>query len=202
MEVDPPNHEAADQSFPTVNDNNYNNICPILENEPQPLDENDEEYYEEEITVKERVKRFSIKHNLTYAGVSDLVRLINNLPQNIPPLPRSYVTLMDTPKGKINTKYVPPGEYFHIGLEQIAKELAKLPGTHTGTGRYNYVLHVDGISLSDSSHLEAWTISGWIPELNLEPFLLGVYVGKKSPADFDVFRRSCLRYPHRTYGGI
>lgn len=182
----PAEDSESDEETLSASSHSDQQLSPDETPDNENTDNTVDEYFEEN-TVREKAKRFCIKHNLTYRAVGDFLSFLNNLPKDFPPLPKSYVTLMETPKGKISTRYVPPGEYYHIGLKVVAQEIAKMPNTPTNTGMYHIVLHIDGVSLSDSSNLEAWTISGAIDELkNLDPFLIGVYVGKRTPKDFDL----------------
>lgn len=211
MDVDMPFSSTESDNLPPIEQNENHDVAESSSNSDTPMNIEDQyseeeeevqveleddqrdqddvgvqEYADEELDLREKIRRYAIKHNLTYEAVSDLLKILNELPDVN--LPKSYVTLMKTPRQKIASKYVPPGEYLHIGLEEVAKELAKMPGSCQESTRYSISVHVDGVSLSDSSKLDSWTIAASIDELpNIEPFLLGVYVGYKQPSDFDLF---------------
>lgn len=106
-------------------------------------------------------------------------------------LPACYKTLLHTPSKKIVLREVDPGRYFHFGLQQLAHEL-ELALELSAQGADNIILkqsiHVDGVSLSDSSSLSAWTILSHPMDIPyIEPVLLGCYVGYADPKNFDDF---------------
>lgn len=154
--------------------------------------ENTEEYFDDpadSVNLVELVRRHCIKFKLTQRCVGSLLDLVNIASSQEPvTLPKSYVTLMRTPKEKIIPKYVAPGQYLHFGFNEVSKGLHKF--THSDNSdsiRCNVTVHIDGVSLSTSSKLGAWAIAGSLVNFpDLKPFLLGVYVGYGQPTDFDV----------------
>lgn len=175
--------------------------------EPEIIDgaeadsDNFQEYFEnpdEEFDLREIVRRYCIKHKPTYRGVADLLKIFNGKPCNATPqLPKSYVTLMRTPRDQIKAKYISPGQYYHFGLEQVSNELDKMIQSNDGNVRCKLSIHVDGVALSDSSKLGAWAIAGSLDNFpNLTPFLIGVYVGYGQPEDFDLFLEDLAKDLH------
>lgn len=145
-----------------------------------------DDYFDEEVNTQEKIRRYCIKHKLNTRAVKDLLDLFHQLGHT--ELPKTYVTLMKTPVNVYNFKYVAPGEYYHVGLETIAKELHSVFDVQNNEMHVNIVFHIDGISLSDSSNLQGWTILGEVKNFpELEPFLVGIFVGYSGPEDFDSY---------------
>lgn len=135
----------------------------------------------------ETIRSYATLHKLTQRGVRDLLLMLIN--KGIEGLPRTYQTLFNTPTSKVVFKTVEPGQYYHIGLEKISKELKTIIDVNVYNRKtLNLCLHIDGISLTQSSTLQAWTILGSLSELpNIHPFLVGIYVGLSGPKNFDLF---------------
>lgn len=179
------NYQSNDQS----NYQSPGNFADQLDSDSDNENPDVPDYFEneeDELNLKEIVRRYCLKHHLTTRAVEDLVRLINNIPSNAPKLPKAYKTIMETPKGKLLSKYVAPGEYYHFGFDLLSKTLAKL-NDHSNLP-YELAIHIDGVALTESSKLGAWCITGYFKNHpKYKPFLIGVYVGYRNPADFDLF---------------
>lgn len=81
------------------------------------------------------------------------------------------------------------GSYLHIGMQRIADELfQKEPHLWAGGQEVHLKMdiHIDGVSVTDSSDKTAWTILGKFPTLDLRPFLLGCYLGSCEPGSFNL----------------
>lgn len=140
-------------------------------------------------SLLDRLREWVIQWSLIQECIDGLLSILReNGHQN---LPACYKTLLHTPSKKIVLKEIDPGRYFHFGLQRFANEL-ELALELSAQGGDNVTLrqsiHVDGVSLSDSSSLMAWTILGHPIEIpSIEPVLLGCYVGYKDPKSFDDF---------------
>lgn len=198
MQVDPPfDEEYVDD--PINDDRTPLSSVPLQQktvDEDEPDSERESEdvqdYFDDpndEFNLQEIVRRFCLKYKLTYRAVADLLKIFNGMPNKTVDLPKSYVTLMHTPRDKIVPKYVPPGQYYHFGLNEVSKELDKIFNSGSSENvKCNLSVHIDGVALSDSSSLGTWAIAGSIEDYpDLDPFLIGVYVGYGQPSDFDAF---------------
>lgn len=128
------------------------------------------------------------------ASVNSLLRVIGT---RIPCLPKTFATLMSTPKESVNTrviksfvgpkKVLSPGSYAHYGIQKYLLAL-----NHPVVDSFKTItidIGVDGASLSQSSNLTIWPILGIICEQDhhrdrqhrLDAFTIGMYVGKGKP---------------------
>lgn len=153
------------------------------------MDENDDfdEIMDYVDSLDERVRVYATTYKLSQRAVNALLLFLIDIGHE--GLPKTYQTLFNTPTSKISFKTVAPGQYYHVGLECISKELKKFIDVNAyNSSRVNLRMHIDGISLTSSSTLQAWTILGDIVEFpSLKPFLIGIYVGYAGPKDFDLF---------------
>lgn len=155
----------------------------VTMDEIEDMDEEDMEYID---SLNERVRNYASTYKLTQRAVNALLRLLTNIGHE--ELPKTYQTLFKTPTSKISFKAVEPGQYYHVGLDRISKELRTfIDVNHFNSQTISLRIHIDGISLTSSSTLQAWTILGDIDEFPfLNPFLIGIYVGYAGPKDFDL----------------
>lgn len=82
-------------------------------------------------------------------------------------------------------KNVDPGQYYHTGLGKISESLAsKLHINRSQT--FKIIFHIDVIPFV-SPNIHGWTILGKIKDVpTLKPFIVGLYVGKGIPENFDL----------------
>lgn len=100
-------------------------------------------------------------------------------------LPKSSKTLLKTGQGKITPSIVTPGEYFHYGIQTYLHKCDILKYSH------NVIIDLatDGLPLfKGASKIKLRPILGSFPNTkNIQPFLIGAYVGKKDPTSSDIF---------------
>lgn len=116
--------------------------------------------------------------------VNNLLQMMNF--HGIEGLPMSCSTLMKTPTTKIIKRSVPPGEYFHFGIQN-----------HIKKNKYPFLenirecvidIGIDGLKLFNSSSLSLWPIIGsFVDRPNTSPFIIGCYAGYKQPESSDVY---------------
>lgn len=106
-------------------------------------------------------------------------------------LPATVRTLLKTPR-KSEAITVEPGSYAHFGfikkLECWAAQVKDMDKIHKRlSGRLKLIFNWDGGETSRSSKSTIWPIQMMIDGLDMRPFLIGVYVGRSKPNDFDEF---------------
>lgn len=93
-------------------------------------------------------------------------------------------TLLETPK-IVTTSKVPPGEYWHAGLEKgLLDNLSILPHLPK---EINLQFGIDGLPVSRSSKAQIWPILVKITKY--KPFVVGIYYGDAKPASAESFLR-------------
>ena len=137
-----------------------------------------------QLDIRDELRAWSLKHNVTLNATSDLLKLLRpKLPNTS--LPSDARTLMKTPRSQ-NIVSLGGGKYCHLGLEKnVAKKVrAGLKGTHLPdlerfrnlpTGHVLTVtIGVDGLPVSDSSSAQFWPILGVVDQsLDDKPFVIG-----------------------------
>lgn len=96
-------------------------------------------------------------------------------------IPKSYSTLMGTPKTKIVEKDVGSGKYFHYGIAKNLLTMESLLKTNIfeSLSVINIDIGIDGGTPFNSSKLSLWPIIGALVNmLFLSPFLIGCYAGQ------------------------
>lgn len=133
---------------------------------------------------RNRLAAFVRKSNLSCENTTILLKLLRE--DGRPELPESRQSLLHTPRTPIVIRQCPPGEYYHFGLKKCLKRcnFSFLQETEL----VEIDINIDGVSLAKSSKLKLWPILGAFPgHLNTSPFLIGCYVGRKDPANIEIY---------------
>lgn len=111
--------------------------------------------------------------------INDLLGCLCSVGVNVP---KDHRTLLGTNKNPIKLRKVPPGVYWHFGLEHLIRKFLengiKLP-------KYiDIIANMDGLPLNKSSKANFWPISMSISNLKVvKPFIIGVYFDEKAKPD-------------------
>lgn len=158
--------------------------------------ESDSSYTEADVNIDgyqdpvEFLREWSIFYKIRRDCLEDLLHFLHKT-KHFPTLPVTKATLLRTPTEPPPIINVAPGEYIHIGLEYLARELHQKLDLKSKLAQNNILhchMHIDGIAFANSSKLSGWTILVDCVEIpEMEPALIGVYSGYHSPNDFDEF---------------
>ena len=131
-----------------------------------------------ETTVSDALRVWAIKTRPTCSAVGHLLKALR--PFHVD-LPLDYRTLMRTPRASV-WKNVGTGKYIHMGLAKSISAL--IPHRHNSAEYLHLQLHVDGLTMWNSSRYQLWPILGRILKPFLTtPFVVGVYGGMEKPSD-------------------
>lgn len=152
----------------------------------------EEEFHEEEEIVETRsdfvvgIAKWVGGSNVSQKNVNSLLNYLHD--NGHPELPRNYCTLMKTPQNKIKLRTVAPGLYYHFGIQTHFTEASYNFLSDHSCNFVNIDIGIDGAKIFISSKITIWPVMGSISDMpNIQPFLIGVYVGKtqpKCPNDF------------------
>lgn len=127
------------------------------------------------------------KSTISRDNCNELLVFLNN--NGHPDIPKTYATIMKTPREKIALRTVSPGQYYHYGIQHH----------FSYTNRYDFLQNlsqldidvgIDGLKLFKSSKICLWPImAAFVDKPNERPFLIGCYCGKAGPACPDDFLR-------------
>lgn len=164
-------------------------------------DEND--FYDEEFNDSETdddgsqprsdfvkgIAKWVEKSTISRDNCNDLLVFLHN--HGHADLPKTYATLMQTPREKIILKTVSPGKYYHYGIQNHF--------SNDRNDRYEFLknsseleidIGIDGLKVFKSSKIVLWPIIGaFVDKPNVRPFLIGCYCGKAGPTYPDDFLR-------------
>lgn len=101
-------------------------------------------------------------------------------------LPKDIRTLLDTPRTRVITFNVEPGEYVHFDLE--VEIIKNLPNNVSAINQLELDFNIDGCSLDKSSSIQIWPIQCRIVNMqHTKPIIIGIYKGAHKPYDPNIF---------------
>lgn len=112
-----------------------------------------------ETAVKNKIAEWVVSCRIPHLHVNSLLRILKT-EANLQYLPLDTRTLLKSKRGKLTFIDVPPGKYYHIGVEQLLISFL-LELKSQGIPIPNHIclfFNVDGIPLSSSSSSEFWPI--------------------------------------------
>lgn len=100
-------------------------------------------------------------------------------------LPKDVRTLLDTPRTRVTTFVVKPGEYIHFDLE--VRIIENLFNAFIGN-ELELDFNIDGCSIEKSSNIQIWPIQCKIVNVqHTRPIIVGVFKGAHKPFDLNIF---------------
>jgi hypothetical protein len=133
------------------------------------------------------VRQYVIDFDLTQSQTTGLLKMLSVVFDR-PSIPLAPATLLRIPKVDMKLRPVSPGEYLHVGIEKTLT-VANYPFLND-CEQIELDVCIDGVPLVKSSRLCMWPILGAIVDRrDVNPFLIGVYVGRGSPKSItDLFQ--------------
>lgn len=120
-------------------------------------------------------------NSVTHAAVGELLNILRPFH---PCLPADARTLLKTPTVyEIRDLACQSGQYHHFGIEKGLLLALKNLKPLTADDQIILQFNIDGLPLFKSSAVDFWPILCLIKQAGCKPFLVGLYCGKKKPAD-------------------
>lgn len=134
-------------------------------------------------SLKQELAEWYCKGTVSRDNMDSLLNMLKRHGNDVPLHTR---TLVNTPRTKISIRSVPPGEYFHFGIENA---LIRCNYEFLKTDDVIVLdISTDGTPMSESSKMSAWPIFAAFPnKFKISPILVGCYVGNGEPADINDF---------------
>ncbi|XP_074106319.1 uncharacterized protein LOC141532060 [Cotesia typhae] len=105
-------------------------------------------------------------------------------------LPKDTRSLLKTPRDKIGTKSIAPGEYIHLGLEVMLKSILNRVAIESIPSELLIDFSTDGAELN--KEIQMWPIQFRVVNLEYDkPELVGMYGGTQKPNSAKDFFRFC-----------
>lgn len=137
-------------------------------------------------TLAHELREWALECHPKISHVDKLLNILNRYPLGNT-LPKTYETLVGTPRNIVIHK-VEPGEYFHLGVEFCLRKILEFYSPTNISDPLKIDVNIDGLPLYKSSNKQFWPILGKLTNIsNSEPFLIGIYMGKKKPESVDSY---------------
>ncbi|CAI6353033.1 unnamed protein product [Macrosiphum euphorbiae] len=167
--------------------NNHNNVHNLPTNKSFQLYEND---CQNNCSLQDKLSQLIAKYQISHNCVNELLSILRSEGLDVPKDVRS---LLKTPKYKSqNIIQMENGSYIHIGVERMIKPI--LYTYFESIKNLNLIelsVHVDGLSISDSSKSSFWPILVSfinVPEINKIVLPVGIFHGRsKKPGSVYTF---------------
>lgn len=160
--------------------NEVDNLVDLADDEPDEVNQ-----IPVDVSFRSKLANLVKKGNFSRVITNELLKLQRE--NGHPELPKTKETLLGTPRYSIHPR--PCGgesEYYHFGIE---KQLMKCNYRFLSEEDEVVIdIGIDGLSLSKSSKLKIWPITGaFVNKPNFSPFLIGCYEGSTDPPCIDLF---------------
>lgn len=150
-------------------------------------------FNENENELKNDLKDWALRHNLTHVSVSDLLHILS--PYH-PLLPLDARTLLQTPVATTGQKQLSSGEYIHLGLASYLQNfLTYFPFFDSDIFEISF--NIDGVPVfsNNNSPVQFWPILGLLKNVKCaQPkcFVVGVFCGSSKPIPLESYLRNFI----------
>lgn len=159
-------------------DNNVdNNIDWSLENtrhSMKDITDSESNEFDEDIYLRMALTEWA-SHGVSKRKVNSLLNILHKVH---PELPKTYVTLLNTPKTTAVSE-IDNGRVWYKGIKKNLDSFLtqKYLDTHR---RIRLNISIDGLPLNSSGKLHFWPILGSLSNKTCEPFIISIYFGSES----------------------
>ncbi|XP_074102192.1 uncharacterized protein LOC141529519 [Cotesia typhae] len=134
---------------------------------------------------KANMAKYMVDHKINHVQGNALLKVLKLHPQLLF-LPDDCRSLLKTPRDKIVVKEVAPGEYIHLGLEEMLQSILNRVSLESIPDKLLIDFSTDGAELN--KEIQLWPIQFRVVNLEYDkPELAGVYKGEKKPRSFADF---------------
>ncbi|VEN58351.1 unnamed protein product [Callosobruchus maculatus] len=133
--------------------------------------------------------QWSLKHNITHTAINDLLNILRNnaIPHQLPSDARA---LLGTVRKIEGIKVVPPGKYYHFGIEDclrvLVKSVSSIDEYVLKNDSIELNINIDGLPISKSSSSQVYPILCSISGTSIVE-MIGIYYGVQKPQDPNLF---------------
>lgn len=137
--------------------------------------------------IGDKLAEWAVTHSITHLALKELLTILRCYH---PGLPSDSRTLLRTPHSYAVRKMTDQdGHYYHFGIAcgiESLNQFDKLPSV------LRLQFNVDGLPLFKSSTTEFWPVMCLVRGLQVQPFVVGLYCGKKKPVSLDDFLKDFI----------
>jgi len=142
---------------------------------------------DQETTLTEKIRLWSINHNVTHKAVNDLLSILRESTVEGSKFPKDCRTLLKTPR-IVNIKPIAGGSFVYFGISYTLSKLSisslkkcKYPFLQNEENLISVTIGIDGLPLSRSSNVSFWPILARIDQIKNYVFVVGIYLGSTKP---------------------
>nr|XP_047142227.1 uncharacterized protein LOC124816627 isoform X1 [Hydra vulgaris] len=182
-----------DENQPSNLTNSSDDDCNITDDEHgyYPSCSSDNEEAQDEVTLKELLICWSVKHNVTHSALSDLLKILS---KQHPDLPKDSRTLLKTKSSSdiiiMQDMFGQKAEFVYFGLKH--QLISLLVFNSIESCKVSLLFSIDGLPLYKSSGKQFWPIlcSVTIGENIYKPFVVSIFCGNSKPKSSAIFLAS------------
>ncbi|KYN08003.1 hypothetical protein ALC62_01012 [Cyphomyrmex costatus] len=141
--------------------------------------ENEKEQY-----LIQLIREWSLERG--YLSMKKLDDLLGKLNTIFPHIPKSYKTLLSTPKNLQIREFDDGSQIWYKSIKKNlnAMQLEQYLHVHA---KIVIDINIDGLPLFKSSKMKFWPILGYLIKTKNDPFIIAIYFGRKDPQDLNTF---------------
>lgn len=121
------------------------------------------------------LRYWSTENNVPLSTVTKLLLILRKCGHS--QLPKVAQTLLKTPNST-EVIEMSPGHYYHFGIKNNVIKLLRTENRFTDL---TMDINVDGVPITNSGRHQFWPILGRLNEIDIKPFVIGLYYGLKKP---------------------
>ncbi|KAF4529939.1 hypothetical protein B566_EDAN016850 [Ephemera danica] len=140
--------------------------------------------------LQNKLALWILKNNVSREATAELLSIVRSSP-DFRYLPKTRQSLVHTSRDSVVLQDMPPGKYYHFGLEQGLLDAFLESYLDLANGETVQVMvNCDGVSLNKSNFEQFFTILGLAVNLKgSSVFKIGIYHGTEKPRDAETFAR-------------
>ena len=145
------------------------------------------------LCLSAKLAKWVSDYNISRDATQKLLNILNTSRQEeMNHLPLDPRTLLRTPEAPIETRKVPPGEYFHYRLEKALIDQLRLFDYHVMPNFIVINVNIDGLPIAKSSTSQLYPVLAQIHPAVSQPFVIGIYHGYEKPKSCKLFLQEFL----------
>lgn len=159
-------------------------VHPEIADEEQESDGDEPGDAKPTLPLKYRLAKFVSEFRLSVEATRALLMVLREEGLDVP---KSRVTLLETPQEPITPKREPPGEYYHFGIQECLARLSDDPKV-SAMEKITLDVNIDGLPVAKNGRC-VWPILAAFPNIrDISSFIIGCYKGLKEPANFESYQ--------------
>ncbi|XP_044599569.1 uncharacterized protein LOC123275484 isoform X1 [Cotesia glomerata] len=176
-----------------INNNDIDDNNKISDTSDDSDDSSPDENLDVNLSLSTKLCQWITDNNISRDAAGKILRILRTSNhEEVVNLPLDPRTLLGTQEAPIITRKVPPGEYYHYGLEKSLIDQFKLVDYRTLPNSIVININIDGLPIAKSSTSQLYPILAQIHPKVSRPFVIGIYHGYEKPNRCKLFLEEFL----------